>query len=219
MCASYSPRKYRSVVRTGFGAVRPSPQMLPCVVRPARARSSSRSAGLPLPKQILSRISYIRVVPIRQNVHWPHDSSRRNDRKYRAISTMQSSSSRTMSPPDPMIAPAAASASKSTVVPASAAGMQPPDGPPICTALNFFPFGTPPPMSSMISRIVIPIGTSMSPARSILPASANTFVPLLFSVPNAANASAPWRTIHGIIVNVSTLLISVGRCHSPQSAG
>ena len=44
---------------------------------------------------------------------------------------------------------------------------------------------------------VTPIGTSISPPRRTLPARAKTFVPLLFAVPSAAKASAPWRTIHG----------------------
>ena len=41
--------------------------------------------------------------------------------------------------------------------------MQPPDGPPVCTALNCLPSGMPPPMSKMISRSVMPIGTSIRP--------------------------------------------------------
>ena len=35
--------------------------------------------------------------------------------------------------------------------------MTPPDGPPVCTALNFLPLGMPPPMPKMISRSVVPI--------------------------------------------------------------
>ena len=41
--------------------------------------------------------------------------------------------------------------------------MQPPDGPPVCTALNCLPSGMPPPISWMISRSVIPMGTSIRP--------------------------------------------------------
>ena len=69
--------------------------------------------------------------------------------------------------------------------------MQPPDGPPVCTALILPPSGAPPPISSTICRSVVPIGTSTRPVLRILPASAKTFVPLLFSVPIAANQSAP----------------------------
>ena len=61
--------------------------------------------------------------------------------------------------------------------------MQPPEGPPVCTALNCLPSGMPPPISKMISRSVIPIGTSISPVFCTRPASAKTLVPLLFSVP------------------------------------
>ncbi len=47
----------------------------------------------------------------------------------------------------------------------------------------------PPPMSSTISRTVMPIGTSIRPPRAILPASENTLVPFERSVPSAANAA------------------------------
>ena len=89
--------------------------------------------------------------------------------------------------------------------------MQPPEGPPVCTALNCLPSGMPPPISSTISRSVVPIGTSIRPVLSTLPASAKTLVPLLFSVPMAANQSPPLRMMGGMLANVSTLLISVGQ--------
>ena len=69
--------------------------------------------------------------PMRQKVHLPQDSFWVNERKKQAISTMQSVSSSTINPPDPIIDPAPSSASKSTGRSASAAGMQPPEGPPI----------------------------------------------------------------------------------------
>src|ERR1019366_2161769 len=97
--------------------------------------------------------------------------------------------------------------------------MQPPDGPPVCTALIFPPSGAPPPMVSTIFRSVVPIGTSIRPVLVILPARANTFVPLLFSVPMPANHSAPLRMIGAMLASVSTLLISVGEPHNPLSAG
>ena len=46
-------------------------------------------------------------------------------------------------------------------------------------------------MSKTISRSVMPMGTSTSPVFLTLPASAKTLVPLLPSVPIAANQSAP----------------------------
>src|SRR6516162_6474791 len=97
--------------------------------------------------------------------------------------------------------------------------MQPPDGPPVWTALILPPSGAPPPISSTIFRRLVPIGTSMRPVLVILPASANTLVPLLFSVPMPANHSAPLRKIGGTFANVSTLLINVGQPHNPLSAG
>ena len=60
---------------------------------------------------------------------------------------MQVVSSITTMPPDPMIAPVLLIFSKSTGVSMSELGMQPPDGPPICTALNLRLFLMPPPMS------------------------------------------------------------------------
>ena len=80
----------------------------------------------------------------------------------------------------------------------SDAGMQPPDGPPVCAALNLWPPGMPPPMSSTTSRSVVPIGTSTRPVLWILPPSANTFVPGLFSVPMLRNHAGPLRKICGI---------------------
>ncbi len=60
--------------------------------------------------------------------------------------------------------------------------MQPPDGPPVWTALNGRPSMIPPPMSKMISRRVMPIGTSTRPVFTTRPARANTFVPRLLPI-------------------------------------
>src|SRR5262245_2902278 len=92
--------------------------------------------------------------------------------------------------------------------------MHPPDGPPVCTALTVPP-GAPPPMSSTIVRRDVPSGTSTSPVWTTLPVRQNTLVPLLFSVPMAANHSGPRRTMAGTLANVSTLLSRVGM---PQPA-
>src|ERR1035437_7525330 len=98
-------------------------------------------------------------------------------------------------------------------------GMQPPDGPPVCTALHFLPSGIPPPTSLTTSRSVIPMGTSISPVLVTRPARANTLVPLLFSVPIPANQAAPLRRMGATLANVSTLLMRVGLSHRPDSAG
>src|ERR1039458_250962 len=89
-------------------------------------------------------------------------------------------------------------------------GITPPDGPPGCTALNFFPLGMPPPSPKIISRSVVPYGNSATPVLLIFPARQKTFVPLVFSVPMEANHFAPLSMIGRIVAHVSTLLIFVG---------
>ena len=101
----------------------------------------------------------------------------------------------------------------------SEAGMQPPEGPPVCAALNFLPFGMPPPISSTISRRVVPIGISTRPVLLILPTRQKTLVPLLRSVPMPANQSAPLRMMRGILAQVSTLFRMVGTPNRPLTAG
>src|SRR3954453_23876330 len=99
------------------------------------------------------------------------------------------------------------------------AGTQPPDGPPVWTHLNARPSTIPPPMSKTISRSVAPIGTSTRPVFTTRPASAKTLVPLLVAVPIPAYHSPPLRMIGATLAYDSTLLISVGRPHSPETAG
>ena len=64
--------------------------------------------------------------------------------------------------------------------------MQPPEGPPICTALNFLPAGGPLPTSKITVRSEVPIATSTSPARWTFPLTAKILVPLLVAVPTEA---------------------------------
>ncbi|OQB35380.1 MAG: hypothetical protein BWY09_02329 [Candidatus Hydrogenedentes bacterium ADurb.Bin179] len=77
--------------------------------------------------------------------------------------------------------------------------MQPPDGPPLCTALNCLSSWMPPPMVKMMSRRVMPIGTSIRPVLFTLPVRQNTLLPLLFSVPMAAYQSLPLRMMNGTL--------------------
>ena len=57
------------------------------------------------------------------------------------------------------------------------------------------------------SRAYLPImGTSIRPVLAILPASAKTLVPLLFSVPMPAYHSAPLRMIDGMFAMVSNAM-------------
>ena len=60
---------------------------------------------------------------------------------------MQLSSSMTIIPPEPIMDPKAIKLSKSIGVSNDSSVMQPPEGPPVWTALNFLLFGIPPPMS------------------------------------------------------------------------
>ena len=101
-----------------------------------------------------------------------------------ATSTMQSSSSRTIIPPEPMIEPAWVRVSKSMGVSSHFSGMQPPAGPPVWMAFSRFPPATPPPICSTTSRSVVPMGTSINPVWRPLPARAKTLVPPLASVPS-----------------------------------
>ena len=127
--------------------------------------------------------------------------------KYFATSTMHEPSSITIMPPEPMIEPALARDSYSTGMSRVSVGRHPPDGPPVCTALNSFPSGMPPPMSKTISRKVIPIGTSTRPVFRTRPASAKTLVPLLFSVPICACQSPPLRKIGGTFATDADLVV------------
>ena len=87
--------------------------------------------------------------------------------------------SMTIRPPEPIMEPTRVSVSKSTGRSSSDSGRQPPEGPPVCTALNVLPPGMPPPISKTISRRVIPMGTSTRPVLFTLPTSENTLVPEL----------------------------------------
>ena len=147
----------------------------------------------------------------------PHDSSTVNFMKNFAMSTIQSVSSITTIPPEPMIEPILAREIKSTFVSKSSSGIQPPDGPPVWTAFTFLLSGIPPPISKTISLIVMPIGTSTSPALFTLPTNAKTFVPGESSVPIDLNQSAPLLIIAAIFANVSTLLSTVGFLNKPFS--
>jgi len=105
MWASYSWRKWRMVLSTGLGAVWPSPQSAVSLIVSPRAMRRSMSPSSPSPLQMRSTISSIRFVPTRQGGHLPQLSSWVNSRKNRAMSTMHVSSSMTMTPPEPMMAP------------------------------------------------------------------------------------------------------------------
>src|SRR5665648_711940 len=105
--AMYSSRKYFRVERIGLGALCPSPQRAVSLIIWQSFSILSKSSNVPVPSVILVKISCRRLVPTRQAVQRPHDSSIVNSRKNLAILTMQSSSSKTMSPPEPIMEPMA----------------------------------------------------------------------------------------------------------------
>src|SRR4030042_1710708 len=191
MWSSNSERKYLSAERTGFGAVFPNPQSEVSATTSARSSSSERLSPFPLPSVIPSKISPILFSPSRHGRHLPQDSSWRKWTKYFAKSTIQVPSSLTIIPPEPIMEPAYRRLSKSTGRSNKDAGMHPPDGPPVWTALILFPSCWPPPISKMIFFRVIPIGTSTKPVFFTLPTREKIFVPLLPSVPIDENQSLP----------------------------
>ncbi|MBA7713043.1 hypothetical protein ES703_122041 [subsurface metagenome] len=134
------------------------------------------------------------------------------------MSTIQVSSSITIMPPEPIIEPTLVSSSKSIGRSRNFSGITPPEGPPVWTALNFFPPGIPPPISKMTSLSVIPIGTSTSPVLFTLPTREKIFVPLLPSVPMPANHSEPLLIIKGTVAQVSTLFRLLGFSQTPLTA-
>ena len=192
MCSTYSSLKYLSVETTGFAAVFPSPHRAVEVIVSASFSRVSRSDISPLPATIFSRISSILLVPSLQGTHLPHDSFCVKFMKNLATSTMHVSSSITTSPPDPIMAPAFLRLSKSRGRSRCSSVRHPPEGPPICTALNFLPPLMPPPISYIICLNVVPIGTSIRPVFTMFPVSANAFVPGLFSGPMVLYQSAPF---------------------------
>ena len=89
----------------------------------------------------------MRFVPSRQGTHLPQDSFCVKFMKNLATSTMQVLSFMTTRPPEPIIAPAFLTESKSSGRSRSFSVSVPPEGPPIWTALNFPPPRMPPPTS------------------------------------------------------------------------
>src|SRR4030043_234430 len=162
-------------------------------------------------------MSIIKGSPSRHGTHLPQDSLAQNLRKNSARSTIQVSVSITTMPPDPIMEPALVNDSKSIGKSNKLSGKQPPEGPPVWTALNFLPSWTPPPMSKTTSRRMVPIGTSIKPLLAILPVRANTAGPLLPSVPIPLNQSAPLLIIRGTVAYVLTLFREVGFSQSPEA--
>ena len=162
----------------------------------------------------------MRFVPTRQGVHFPQLSSWVNSIKNRAISTMQVSSSMTIMPPEPIMEPALC---QRFIINREIQIRMPANSHPSVRrfelALNALSFLNT--HANIINNFTYgyPIGTSIKPVLLISPASAKVFVPLLFSVPMAANQFAPFKIIWGTLAYVSTLLMLVGLSHKPSNGG
>src|SRR5579862_9860519 len=71
----------------------------------------------------------------------------------------------------------------------------------------------------MISRNVVPLGSSYTPGLTTWPLTQNKRLPPFFSLPNFAYHSAPLLMMGGTQAMVSTLLITVGQPNNPITAG
>src|SRR5664280_1558633 len=121
----------------------------------------------------------------------------------------------TIIPPEPMYEPSFWRCSYVIGVSNSRAGIRPPDGPPVWTALMGLSEAEPPQIPSTTCRSVTPIGISTSPACLTLPVTAKTLVPVELPMPMPANHSPPRRMIWHRLASDSTLLIIVGWPHRP----
>ena len=74
-------------------------------------------------------------------------------------------------------------------------------------------------MSKIICRSVVPSGTSTSPGRFTLPTKAKVLVPLLCSGAVLGEPVGPVFRIIAAQARVSTLLMTVGLPHRPETAG
>src|SRR6267154_4205921 len=67
--------------------------------------------------------------------------------------------------------------------------------------------------------MVIPSGTSNTPGRAVCPLTPTNFKPREPLRPADLYHSTPRERICGTLINVSTLLITVGFCHNPTTPG
>src|SRR6202035_4456893 len=116
--------KYFIAHRNGLGAAWPSPQMDASTMTFVRSSSSGRSQSC----RSINATAF--AVPIRQGVHWPHDSSRKKRSMLSAASFALSLSESTMIAAEPMKHPYELSVSKSRGTSPRDAGKIPPEAPP-----------------------------------------------------------------------------------------
>src|SRR3990172_5643436 len=132
---------------------------------------------------------------------------------------MDMDSSMTTMPPAPGDAPLSSSPPGTSGTSIPPGGSNVPDGPPHRTARISLPGTGPPAHTSITWRSAVPNGTSYTPGARTAPDTHTSFVPGNSGVPHPPNASAPSVTISGRLQSVSTLLMTVGRPHSPASTG
>src|SRR5579863_3075611 len=97
--------------------------------------------------------------------------------------------------------------------------MQPPDGPPVCTALTGCPLDEPSPTSYTKVLSGVPRGISTKPVFLTLPTREKTLVPGLLLLPVSVNHAGPLAMMGAMLYQVSTLLMLVGNPHKPFCAG
>src|SRR6478735_3769880 len=204
-----------------LAAVCPRPQI--DASRMATAISSSRatsSATVPRGRSDARRrsASCCRTVPTRHGTHWPQLSSRKKAAIRSRIGTRSTASSKTMTTPEPSVAPAARVASNESSRSSESGPTNPPAAPPSSTARSVPPPATPPAASST-SRSVTPNGASYRPGRSTQPDRHSRRVPVDCSVPICANAAPPSSTMSSTLIRLSTLLTTVGLPNRPTSTG
>src|SRR2546425_10365431 len=133
-------------------------------------------------------------------------------------SGMDTLSSMTMTPAEPIMVPAALSPSTSMVTSISAAVRIAADPPPGTTAFSR-PVPLTPPAIAISCRKVIDTGASYTAGFFTRPDTEYMRVPPCVLVPSPANHSAPRAMIGGTQASVSTLLTIVGCPKAPLMAG
>src|SRR6185436_9748622 len=148
---------WRNALSIAELAVWPSPQIEASrMTWPSSRRSassSSRRSAEPAAATSRASSSSWRTVPTRQGTHWPHDSSRKKRAILVSAPTRSAVSSKTITTPEPSVAPIARVASNVSGTSSASGPTKTPAAPPSSTAFSSRPAATPP-ARSMSSRSV-----------------------------------------------------------------